>query len=78
MMRNQLIKRLGFARSKRRKLCPRRFERIAYPRGPGFHAEARRQGDLVAATYKDDEEIAWWLDNAEAELERGIDEDRAG
>ena len=72
-MRNQLIKRRGFNRSKRQKLCPRRFERILYPRGPGFHfeVEARRQGKLVAATYKDDEEIAWWLDNAE----RGLDED---
>ena len=33
--------------------------------------EARRQGNLVAATYKDDEDVALWLDNAE----RGLDED---
>jgi Antitoxin MazE-like len=82
-MRNQLIKRRGFARSKRRAISPirlhrrprRAYDKIAegllevleMVRRPGFAEEARRQGDLVAATYKDDEEIALWLDNAETE-----------
>ena len=46
-------------------------EALEMVRQPGFAEEARRQGELVAATYKDDEDVAWWLDNAE----RGLDED---
>jgi hypothetical protein len=37
-------------------------------RHPDFAAEARRQGALLSATYADDADVQWWLDNAEAEL----------
>jgi len=43
------------------------LEAIELGRRQGFAEEARRQGKLVAATYKDDEDITWWLDNAERE-----------
>lgn len=86
-MRNQLTRRRVFARSKRRPIYPIRLyrrprraydkiregllEAIELGRRQGFAEEARRQSKLVAATYKDDEDIAWWLDNAE----RGLDEE---
>jgi hypothetical protein len=37
-------------------------------RAAGFAAEARRQGALVSASYADDADAQWWLDQAEAEL----------
>ena len=37
-------------------------------RRPGFTEEARRQGAIVSASYSDDEDVQWWLDNAETEL----------
>jgi hypothetical protein len=38
-------------------------------RAPGFAAQARRQGALVSASYAADDDVNWWLDQAEAALD---------